>query len=223
MDSDCSSCALTCASPTTTFGRSPSTRFHEDTCAQTIVSDYIFIRAALKNVLHTRSYHSADGNTDHSLVCCKIRLQPKRFHRTEKQGNAVLMSPNLCCNLRRLLRERDRCPTVQRLCHREVGNSPRHLAPHNPHYLRENTPKTHDWFDAKSTEITPVIEAKRTTVNEYKLSHSERNVQILRAARSKVRQTHNCVVVQCSFTRVCQGVSNKMLGAHYNSCDVSSF
>ena len=40
-----------------------------------------------KNVLHTRSYHSVDCNTDHSLVCCKIRLQPKRFHCTKKQGN----------------------------------------------------------------------------------------------------------------------------------------
>ena len=37
-------------------------------------------RAAIKNVLHTGSYHSADCDTDHSLVCCKIRLQPKKFH-----------------------------------------------------------------------------------------------------------------------------------------------
>ena len=59
---------------------------------------------------HTRSYHSADCNTDHSLVCCKIRLQPKRFHRTKKQGNPVFMSARCynqtsCHNSRRLLRE----------------------------------------------------------------------------------------------------------------------
>ncbi|KAM9365333.1 craniofacial development protein 2-like [Pholidichthys leucotaenia] len=37
--------------------------------------DLILVRhAAIKNVLHTRSYHSADCDTDHSLVCCKIRL-----------------------------------------------------------------------------------------------------------------------------------------------------
>ena len=34
---------------------------------------------------------------------------------------------------------------------------------------------------------------------------------------------HNDVVVQCSFTRVCQGVPNKMLGASYNNRDVSYF
>ena len=60
----------------------------------------LFRRAALKNVLHTRSYHSADCNTDHSLVCCKVRLQPKRFHRTKKQGNprievSKMSQPNL--------------------------------------------------------------------------------------------------------------------------------
>ena len=42
------------------------------------------IRAALKNVLHTRSHHGADCNTEHSLLCCKIRLQHKRFYRTKK-------------------------------------------------------------------------------------------------------------------------------------------
>ena len=35
--------------------------------------------------------------------------------------------------------------------------------------------------------------------------------------------THNDVVVQCLFTRVCQGVPNKMLGASYTNRDVSSF
>ena len=49
--------------------------------------DLILVRrAAIKNVLHTRLYHSADCDTDHSLVCCKIRLQPKKFHRAKKLG-----------------------------------------------------------------------------------------------------------------------------------------
>ena len=73
--------------------------------------DIILIRrAALRNVLHIRSYHSADCNTDHSLVCCKTRLQLKRFHRTNKKGTPVLMSAGChnqasCHNLRRLFRE----------------------------------------------------------------------------------------------------------------------
>ena len=50
--------------------------------------DLILVRrTAIKTVLHTRSFHSADCDTDHSLVCCKIRLTPKRFHCSKKQGN----------------------------------------------------------------------------------------------------------------------------------------
>ena len=49
--------------------------------------------------------------------------------------------------------------------------------------------KTHDWFDAKSTEMRPVIEAKRTALIVYKQSPIERNLQIRRAARSNVQQT----------------------------------
>ena len=49
--------------------------------------DLIMVRhAAIKNVLRTRLYHSADCDTDHSLVCCKIKLQPKNFHRAKKLG-----------------------------------------------------------------------------------------------------------------------------------------
>ena len=45
----------------------------------------LFRRAALKNVLHTRTLLPQCGFQH--LVCCKIRLQKKRFHRTQKQGN----------------------------------------------------------------------------------------------------------------------------------------
>ena len=49
--------------------------------------------------------------------------------------------------------------------------------------------KSHDWFEAKSTVMTPVIETKRAALAEYKCTPSERNLQILRIARSKAQQT----------------------------------
>ena len=45
--------------------------------------------------------------------------------------------------------------------------------------------KSHDWFEAKSTVMTPVTKAKRAALAEYKRTPSERNLQILRIARSK--------------------------------------
>ena len=184
MDSDCSSYILTMtyASPTPTFGRSPSTRFPGDT------------RAALKNVLHTRSYHSADCNTDHSLVCCKIRLQPKRFHRTKKQGNPRIDVSDMS--------QPNRMSQCADAFEREFGAAqPKDSATEKWEILRDTmqctalatfgrkTSKSHDWFDAKSTEMRPVVEAKRTALIVYKQSPSERNLHILRAARSNVQQT----------------------------------
>lgn len=53
--------------------------------------DLILVRImAIKNVLHTHSYHSTDCDTDHHLVFCKIRLQLKKFHRIKKQGNPCI-------------------------------------------------------------------------------------------------------------------------------------
>ncbi|KAL8607443.1 hypothetical protein ACOMHN_004417 [Nucella lapillus] len=40
-----------------------------------------------------------------------------------------------------------------------------------------------------SSEMTPVIETKRAALAEYKRSPSEKSLQALRAARSKVQQT----------------------------------
>ena len=69
----------------------------------------ILRRAALKNVLHTRSYHRADCNTDHSLVCYRIRLQSGSIAQRNR-GTPVLMSARChnqtsCHHLRRLLKD----------------------------------------------------------------------------------------------------------------------
>ena len=49
--------------------------------------------------------------------------------------------------------------------------------------------KSYDWFEAESTVMTPVIETKRAALAECVRIPSERNLQILRIARSKAQQT----------------------------------
>ena len=45
-------------------------------------------RKFLQSFIITRTYHSADCDTDHSLVCCKVKLQPKKFYRTKQPRTA---------------------------------------------------------------------------------------------------------------------------------------
>ena len=40
----------------------------------------------LGNIKLTRSYLSADCDTDHSLVCCKVNFKTKRVHHAKKEG-----------------------------------------------------------------------------------------------------------------------------------------
>ena len=40
----------------------------------------------LGNVKLTRSYQSADCDTDHSLICCKVNFKAKRVHHAKKEG-----------------------------------------------------------------------------------------------------------------------------------------
>ena len=118
----------------------------------------------------------------------------KRFHRTQRQGShriyvSKMSQPNLMSQFAEAFES-------------EFGAAqPKDSATEKREILRDTmrrpslaifgrkTSKTHDWFDAKSTEMRPVIEAKRTALIVYKQSPSERNLQILRAARSKVQQT----------------------------------
>ena len=51
---------------------------------------------------------------------------------------------------------------------------------------------SHDWFEAKSTVINPVIEAKRAALAEYRHEPTEGNLQILRIAGSKAQQIAQC-------------------------------
>ena len=53
----------------------------------------------------------------------------------------------------------------------------------------KKTSRSSDWFDAKSAEMTPVIEAKQAVLAEYKRSPSEKTLLTLRAPRSKGQQT----------------------------------
>jgi len=42
--------------------------------------DHVIVRRQVNEVSHCHSMHSADCNTDHALVCCKLALQARKFH-----------------------------------------------------------------------------------------------------------------------------------------------
>lgn len=47
-------------------------------------------RNSLNCVQNTRSYHSADCNTDHMLVAAKVCIQPKKIHSAKQKGQPCI-------------------------------------------------------------------------------------------------------------------------------------
>lgn len=151
----------------------------------------IIRRTSLKHVLLTRTYHIADCDTDHSLVCCKIRLTPKTLHRAKPQGNRIntikmqqeAKIEEFAKTFEEAISTKNRQSTVSDTwIHLRECIHTSALA-----IFGKKTSRSSDWFVAKSAEMTPVIEAKRAALAEYKRSPSEKTLNTLRAARSKVQ------------------------------------
>ena len=152
-------------------------------------------RTAIKNFLYTRSYRSADCNTDDSLVCCKIRMQPKKFYHTKAKGIpridvSKLSQPDLTEQFAQTFEKEFEClQPGDSISATEKWEALRDTMYHTAlATFGKRSSKSHDWFEVKSTVMTPVIEAKGAALAEYKRTPRERNLQILRIARSKAQQ-----------------------------------
>ncbi|XP_076041841.1 uncharacterized protein LOC143025721 [Oratosquilla oratoria] len=151
-------------------------------------------RSNIKLVQITRTYHSADCDTDHSLVCCKIRLQPKKLHKSKQKGKPRMNTMGMhlpekveefAKSLQKALSvEHQHCSAAEKWNHLRDTIQKTALAT-----FGKKTSKNNDWFDAKFSEMSPVIDAKRAALAEYKRSPNEKTLQALRAVRSKVQQT----------------------------------
>ena len=63
------------------------------------------------------------------------------------------------------------------------------FSPHGISVYGKEERKNADWFQANITELEPVINGKRTALIKYKRGPTPKNIQALRAARSKAQRT----------------------------------
>ncbi len=133
-------------------------------------------RCFLKNVLNTRTFHSADCDTEQNgPASSSIQLW-------WVSGNVIELEPG------------------SRIYCWQVGKAIFNTALIT---LGKKTSKTKDWFNSKSAVMTPVIDAKRNAFSTYRQSPTERNLHILRSARSSVQKT----AMQCELSEKIQTAS----------------
>ena len=166
-------------------------------------------RAMLNCVLVTRSYHSADCDTDHSLVVSKVRLQCKQIHRSKQKGRPRINTartsiPAVCerfiSSVEAALRD---CPN---------GNAEERWS-----HIRDSTYKSAmdtfgkkerrnpDWFESGIALLEPAIAAKRTAMLDYKREPTEKTLAAHRKARNDAQRTAR----QCAngyWLNLCQSI-----------------
>ena len=149
-------------------------------------------RSSLPCIRLTRSYHSADCDTDHSLVCSKIKLKAKQTPRTKRNGRPRINTSNT-----RDPRKVEEFTTTleERLSGLQSTNAAEKWEQVRDAIYNSattvfglQTSKSADWFEASADEIRPVIEKKRAALTAYKMNPSEKNLQTLRSTRNKAKQ-----------------------------------
>ena len=103
-------------------------------------------RSSLNSVLITRTYHSADCDSDHSLIISKVRLKPKQLHwlqtkRSTPQQHCSYISLPATRKVCRGHRPGSSCIPLQQ-CRREMELPPRyHLQHRHRHLWKESKEK----------------------------------------------------------------------------------
>lgn len=152
-------------------------------------------RDSLNSIQIVRTYHSADCDTDHSLVCCKIKLCPKKMFRTKVKSNPRLNTGNMQdpvlisqfgktfeCELGKMKSSNPGTADQDWQSLKEAMHSAALTT------FGRKKPKTCDWFESKSKELCPLIVKKRNALSEYKNLPTKRSAQKLKRARKEVKQ-----------------------------------
>ncbi|XP_061910695.1 craniofacial development protein 2-like [Entelurus aequoreus] len=167
-------------------------------------------RSALKCVLLTRSFHSADCNTDHLLVYSKMRLLSKKIHRSRPQGKYRI-------DVSKTAHPDKVAEFTQSLSEVLDSDPPGGSATERWDRIRESVHSTammvfgkkqtnnNDRFEANSSILTPAVEERRRAHLEYKRSPSQRTLQVYISAKSKVQR----LARQCAneyWLQLCQSI-----------------
>ena len=139
---------------------------------------------SLNSVLLTRTYHSADCDTDHSMVASEVRLQPKQIHRSKTKGRLRLNTSNTSNS--------ELCNRFTSLITEALNNCPTHSAAERWNHIREATymcaseifgkreRTSPDWFEVGRDEIAPAVNSKRSALLHYKRDSCEKTLTVLR-------------------------------------------
>ena len=168
-------------------------------------------RSSLNNVLATRSYHSADCDTDHAMVCSKVRLSPRKLQRSKPTYRTRIdvartgdpqRREQFVASLEQSLQD---LPDQDATARWNTLSNAIYNAAITAFGKRERP--NQDWFNANLHVMVPVIETKREALLAYKHNICEKTLSALRSARSIAKRTaRRCANVY--WLKLCKSIQN---------------
>ena len=162
--------------------------------------DYILTRREhLSYITQTRAYQSADCDTDHSLICCNMKLHPTKLHRTKNPGKPKIDTSRIS--------DPEAAKIFKSSIREELLSAPKADQNVSEQWskLRETiygcaktafgTKRREDkgWFQENATTMIPLIEEKREALLKNKKCPTRLTGKALKAARRKCqRKARQC-------------------------------
>ena len=166
-------------------------------------------RSHLNNVLLTRTYHSADCDTDHSLVGSKIRLRPKKIHHSKQKRQPKVNTAKI------------RIPALRERFTEAIDEALKDCPPKPTsskwNYIREavyetsfevfgkKERKNDDWFEAGIDKMEPALEKKRAALLERHKNPSKKTKAAFKTACSNSQR----IARKCAndyWQNLCSGI-----------------
>ena len=160
--------------------------------------DFIIVKKKhLNSVKITRSYHSADCNTDHTLVVSKTKVTPKRTHRATKRKLPKLNLVNMKNDARKEKFQRQFVASLGDIDDTSPDNAWNCIknAMYDSGKEAFGVSKTSrsDWFEASAPVLLPLIEKKRTALLAHINAPSNITQNQLRDSKSTLqREARRC-------------------------------
>ena len=160
-----------------------------------------FVIASLKyrnEVLNTRTYHSADCDTDHSLVVSTLRLEPRPYHRQTRTSKKIDLTSwqnpefqkQYCQLLDQKLVNISDDDTHEK--HWEKLRTSIHSAALESFGQRKR--QDPDWYSNSCSTLKPILEMKRAAMLKVKARPTRQAHAAHRAAKAEAqRSVRNCV------------------------------
>ncbi|KAL4718556.1 hypothetical protein ACJJTC_011471 [Scirpophaga incertulas] len=165
----------------------------------------------IKIITHTRSYHSADCDTDHSLVISFIRLAPKKIHSSKPQGVKRINLP--ASDDTYVVSKITSTWDPESSAEDEWSQVKQLLTESAAGVFGYQRSANDDWFNRNLHHLQPLLDAKRKAAESHRLNPSASTKSILTKAKSllqnQIRHSANAYWSEvCSSIQSCAATGN---------------